>query len=158
MNGVHIDMGRAGDEDRTCCFGSSVVGRCTCWEAEYDREQAPIDRNAAVEIRPGGPCSDCGCKADQPEASLVASLADTGTPFYCHEGMRRKLADVHPDGSRIESGPADYQPLIDHEIGLPFRANGQPAYLCAGWAARTKKAAREQGFALPLVMPTEGKP
>lgn len=47
------------------------------------------------------------------------------------------MAWRHPAGMRIPADPGrdgDYQPPI--VLGVPFRADGQPGLLCAGWAGR----------------------
>lgn len=56
--------------------------------------------------------------------------------FWCHQGMRRPLYWEHPAGVRITGSPADYDPPIEDLV--PFKADGTPADLCAGWAARSR--------------------
>lgn len=140
------------DEMRWCCGGSAMRGlsACTCWEPVYELDQAePVPPTSASDlaVRDRG-CGDCAFRADSPEradawseASLFR-LADTGTPFWCHDGMRRPLRWKHPAGPVVDGSPDDWHP--PKRDGVPYRADGRPALLCAGWAARarTKETAR----------------
>lgn len=135
------DVGEAG-----CCYGSAVngPGHCTCWEPVYDLDQAEPD----ITLKPGvmpRRCSDCAFLRNSPErADEYASehldrLVADGERFWCHDGMRRPKYWRHPSGATTEGDPADYQPpIID---GVPYRADGRPGDLCAGWTARRLQAA-----------------
>lgn len=147
---LHILKAKPGDEERTCCLGAVTSGRCTCWEIVHDIEQAPL--------QPGGPvarsemCSDCACRPDSPERrgdsnyssnwEDVKSLAkgDSARHFFCHDGMRRVLREEHPDGAVIEGKPDDYDPPM--RDGVAYRADGTPAYICAGFTAMREAKGR----------------
>lgn len=85
-------------------------------------------------------CGDCAFRKDSPERreafleEALMELPTTGQPFYCHEDMRRPVRWEHPDGRTVEGSTADWQPPIIG--GLPYRLDGRPGLLCAGWAAR----------------------
>lgn len=138
-----------------CCMGAAVYGpnRCTCWEEEYDLEQAPLQVHADVAPRAlpllestGQPCHDCAYRSGSPErrgdsgysgdADELDELAGTNTPFWCHKGMRRVARVVHPSGVEVPGHPAAYQPPV--QDGVPYCADGQPARVCAGWLARRR--------------------
>jgi len=137
-----------------CCYGAGMrgPGGCTCWRPVYDLDQAePVP--AIPIVRPGGMCGDCAYRPGSPEkdgdpkyrgdADHLEHLAATGTPFSCHDGLRRLLRRVHPSGVEVPADPGAYDPpILD---GQPFRADGQPALLCAGWAARGRAIAAQQG-------------
>lgn len=137
-----LDLPDAGDG--MCCMGAAVYGkdRCTCWEPVYDLEQQPLE--------PGGMglrtkmCADCAYRPNSPErtgtegyngdAEFLDGLILSGEFFACHQGVRRPVAWRHPSGVEIPGHPAGYAPpLLD---GKPHKADGTPADLCAGWAAR----------------------
>ena len=133
-----------------CCIGSAIRGPqyCTCWTAEYDLEQAGL--------RPGKPgrraelCGDCAYKPGSPErlgddrytgdGEFLDRIVEDGESFFCHQGIRRAVRLVHPSGDVVElfkDPPGDYRPPIVDDI--PYKADGSPADLCAGWAARRQK-------------------
>lgn len=131
-----------------CCWGDVINGAdgCTCWVPVFDVEQvAPIPPaspdDIGVQTRM---CGDCAFRKGSPERAVKYSeetlfdLAATGTPFYCHEGMRRPLRWKHPDGRTIDGSTDDWRPAM--AAGLPYRADGRPGLLCAGWAARASRA------------------
>lgn len=141
-----------------CCLGAVHRGRagCTCWRPVYDVEQADAVGDAAPATR-GKMCEDCACRSDSPESreergedmgmrSSVAGLLQLvaeGRPFYCHQGMRRAVADQHPNGLKRSRLAGDYAP--GEHAGIPLKADGSPADICAGWAAmRQKLIARER--------------
>jgi hypothetical protein len=128
-----------------CCDGVWTGGweGCTCWVPEYDLEQAdelqmpasPTDIETPAQL-----CTDCAFRPGSPERAdewtreaLYQSAAE-GRPFWCHQGIRRPLRWRHPDGRVIDGSPVDYDP--PQVRGIPFRADGRPAALCAGWAYR----------------------
>lgn len=140
-----LDLPDAGDG--ICCIGAVMGGpqRCTCWVPVYDLEQerpepAPIGARTAR-------CADCAYLKNSPESkgadgyqgdpeSLEQMVRD-GSPFACHQGIRKPVRYVHPSGMEIPGHPAAYDPpVID---GVPYKADGTPADLCAGWAARRAK-------------------
>jgi hypothetical protein len=136
------------DGEAWCCYGAVARGpeHCTCWQPVYDAEQAPVVAQPVV-VR-SERCVDCACRHESPERRAdrgedapemqtswdgVQRLVRDGQPFYCHQGMRRVVAEVHPDGRRREVGAHAYRPPIAH--GKPRKADGTPADICAGWAA-----------------------
>lgn len=153
---MHIAAGDPNlpDLGEVCCMGVAVYGpsRCTCWLPIFDVDQVPPRVGLASERR-ATMCGDCAFRGDSPERQgdprfqhsgdgeleeLVSSTAD----FACHQGMRRRLALVHPSGARVECGPGAYAPTIVN--GVAFKADGSPADRCAGLAvARTLKAVSE---------------
>lgn len=136
------------DALRWCCYGtaSGDLSDCTCWQPVWNVEQQPpvlpVAREQLVPRARG--CSDCAFRKDSPERQdewqeeTLLSLAERGQPFWCHDGMRRPLQWRHPHGITVDGDPADWQPPIVHSI--PFRADGTPGLLCAGWAARAARA------------------
>lgn len=148
------DPGNAGE----CCWGASLYGpaRCTCWTAVHDLEQTDPDRTLRAALAAGCPpsvrpsmCVDCAYRPGSPEKSgdprmagspeSLEALAASGEPFWCHQGQRRTLRRVHPDGAVQEAGPGAYDPpIVD---GIPWKADGQPGEMCAGWDARRRALA-----------------
>lgn len=138
------------DELRWCCYGTASRGLdgCTCWEPVWNVEQQvpslPVTRDQlAARDRL---CGDCAFRKDSPERATdyeeetLLGLAERGQPFWCHDGMRRPVEWRHPHGVTIPGDPADWQPPIVQ--GVPFRVDGTPGLLCAGWAARAARAER----------------
>lgn len=150
----------ADQEVRGCCWGEVVKGpeHCICWVPEYDVEQAaPVlpAEPGEIQVRPGGMCTpdeggrDGGCayRPGSPEmqgveAELLRELPLDGDVFFCHEGMRRPARWRHPDGRVIDGSPSDYHALFVR--GLPFRANGRVGYICAGWAAWSRRWSNQE--------------
>lgn len=131
-----------------CCIGAAMGGpeRCTCWKAVHDHGQAE-PQEGPPSIR-AAMCGDCAFRKDSPERTgdrryqhseegEVDDLALGRGVFMCHQGMRRKLALVHPSGARVQLDTDDYDPpVID---GRAYKADGSPADLCAGfWSARRR--------------------
>jgi len=121
-----------------CCWGSSISGldRCSCWKPEYDAEQVePRPRASATSM---AQCVDCAFLPGSPEqqspedAELLDELALCGERFWCHQGMRRVVLWRHPSGATIPGHADEYAPLC--RDGVAYRADGQPADLCRGWA------------------------
>lgn len=162
---AHFESGQglalvAGGSPWKCCPGALREGpaACTCWTPVYDLDQtdpAPAtvvalilgDQQPPVRSRM---CDDCAYRPDSPErtgdenyagdTAKLEHLAATGERFWYHDGMRRPAAWVHPRGMRIPAvGDGDYQPPIVE--GIPFRADGQPGLVCAGWSARNRALA-----------------
>jgi hypothetical protein len=130
------------DDEAPCCMSGAMHGprACTCWQPVYDREQA----EPKLKLQPASRtkcCADCAYLNGSPEklagrGEELDDIAGDGSRFSCHQGMRRVLVYRHPNGREIAADPAEYQPPI---VGLvPFKADGTPADLCAGWAARRK--------------------
>jgi hypothetical protein len=142
-----------------CCAGRLTDGPagCTCWTPVYDLNQTAPDPTTVAALALGettpdvrdGMCGDCAYRPGSPEkrgqtthtgdATELDRWAADGQPFYCHDGMRAPIAWQHPAGMRIPADPdrdGDYQPLI--VLGVPYRADGQPGLLCAGWSARSR--------------------
>jgi MoaA/NifB/PqqE/SkfB family radical SAM enzyme len=66
-----------------------------------------------------------------------------GDIFWCHQGIRRVVEYRHPDGRVYPVPPlaagvdgAYEPPIID---GRPYKADGTPADVCAGWWARFER-------------------
>ncbi|MFL6141600.1 MAG: hypothetical protein ACJ72N_06995 [Labedaea sp.] len=140
-----------------CCWDATERGpaACICWQPVYDREQTTptAETVAALALGEARPdvrdrmCGDCAYRPGSPEksgsedvdgdAQQLERLAATGTRFFCHDGMRKPVAWRHPAGMRITAvSDGDYQPpIIDN---VPYRADGQPGLLCAGWDARRR--------------------
>lgn len=147
-----------------CCLGAAVHGAagCTCWEPIYDLDQQELKVGPAALC--DTMCADCAYRPGSPERrgdprmiadeTALLALTVTGDPFFCHQGIRRVERFEHrPDGCSAEAcaeilaadsqvrvavaevGPGAYDPpIVD---GVPYRADGQPAALCAGWMKRT---------------------
>jgi hypothetical protein len=155
-NGARLWARANPDADGTgCCWGDVLDGPegCNCWKPVFNAEQADPVLPAAVEDIgvQKRMCGDCAFRKGSPERSdewkqeALLSLAEEATPFYCHEDMRRPIRWEHPDGRVVEGSTDDWQPPIVN--GLPFRLDGRPGLLCAGWAARAGRA--EAGRAEP---------
>lgn len=132
-----------------CCPGDALrgPGGCSCWVPVFDLPQQPPVA-ADVEVQPRM-CGDCAYRKGSPERAdaymeeALLQLPQEAELFFCHEGIRRPVRWEHPDGRVVAGDPADYQPPVVG--GTPFRADGRPGLLCAGWAARTLRAARSAG-------------
>jgi hypothetical protein len=141
-----------------CCIGAAVYGsqRCTCWEPIYDQEQAE-PRPDLIGTVQRSMCPDCAFRAGSPERTgqpgyqcnsqeEIDDLVVAGTPFFCHQGVRRIIRWRHPSGMVIDAHPGAYAPIqqpLPAVKGDPsttrmvgFKANGEPMSLCAGWTAR----------------------
>jgi hypothetical protein len=145
----------------SCCWGAIMRGPdgCTCWTPIFDTEQAQPDEQTVKLLAAGvqpvtrqRPCGDCAYRPDSPERrgddgvtgdqELLDRIAATGERFWCHQGIRRPIAWRHPSGAEIGGSDADYRPpIVD---GIPYRADGSPAEVCAGWAARRRALERER--------------
>lgn len=151
--GVYGDLVMPDPIDGGCCDGSAIKGPqyCTCWEPRFDLEQQPV-----IEGDPGtrdAMCSDCAFKPGSPERQgderyngdpeFLDRIVMTGERFFCHAGIRRAVRLVHPSGAEVELPPGDYRPLI--EDGVPYKADGSPGDLCAGWAARRLAHLQREG-------------
>ncbi len=136
-----------------CCMGSAAGGasRCTCWAPVYNVEQAPLQEGLEARERPE-PCPDCAYRGGSPERSgdpqaaadeeELDHLVWSGKPFYCHQGMRRPLRWEHPSGVVVEASELEYEPPL---VGTrPFKADGTPADVCGGWAARRRVLAAQR--------------
>jgi hypothetical protein len=132
----------------TCCYGAAVdASRCTCWSAVYDLEQQALRPGLPLPPSPLVMCADCAYRPGSPErrgdetytgdVDLLEDLVISGAPFYCHRGIRRIVAWQHPEGVEIPGHPGAYDPPIVKSV--PYRADGAPANLCAGWLLRRAK-------------------
>lgn len=138
------DAGKGG-----CCYGATLgPDRCTCWEPVYDVDQQPIRAGMPMPPVPVRMCGDCAYRPGSPErrgdesytgnADFLDELVATATPFYCHAGIRRATAWRHPADVEIPGHPGAYDPPIKDAV--PYKADGTPANLCAGWLLRRVKA------------------
>ena len=141
-------------DDGSCCYGAMVdgPGHCTCWRPEYDLTQVDPDLLSAQLLAAGIQpvtrdlmCADCAYRPGSPEKSGAKDHAGdpdqlddiaASSRFWCHQGIRRPARWRHPSGAVIDGHPAAYDPPI--VAGVPYRADGTPAELCAGWAARRR--------------------
>lgn len=148
--GALPDAGRG-----VCCFGAAEYGpnRCTCWTAVYDLDQLPIRPGLPLPRVPLRMCGDCAYRPHSPERrgddtyagdeDLLGQLAEEGTPFYCHEGLRIPVTWRHPSGAEVPGHPGGYDPPI--QAGVPYKASGTPADLCTGWLLRATAARCGEG-------------
>ncbi len=144
----HSDLPDAGEG--MCCIGAAARGpvHCTCWTTEHDQEQLPI-QHGAMAVR-DKMCGDCAFRPGSPEQLGDPSHAHSGDGeldevigpgFVCHQGMRKRLRLVHPEGSVVQCGSMEYAP--PERPGMTWKADGTPAEMCAGWAARRAQWDRE---------------
>lgn len=152
MTGFHLDVDHELPDagGGMCCFGSAGrgPGGCTCWEPEHDQAQAePQEGPHAVRE---SMCGDCAYRKSSPERGgderyacsgeqELDELPLTGQLFYCHDGMRKRVAMVHgPTGTRAPADTPDaYDPPRDN--AHPVKADGTPAVLCAGYMAQARR-------------------
>lgn len=132
----------------SCCIGAAVYGpgRCTCWEPVFECEQLAAADGPIVAAP--AKCADCAYRPGSAERAdeytaeiLLLDLPQRGEQFWCHQGMRRPVAYVHPQLGTMPGDSADWQPLI--AAGTPRKADGTPALLCAGWSALRAKVKKE---------------
>lgn len=158
--------------DGDCCWGAVVRGPlgCTCWQPVFDVDQQEPDATAVKLLQAGiepstrsRMCHDCAYRPDSPEmrgdptvngdAEFLDRIARTAERFWCHQGMRKPTRWVHPSGKEIPGSDGSYDPPKITAAGglpVPFKANGSPAELCAGWSARSRAlAARHRVEAAP---------
>jgi hypothetical protein len=148
-----VDLPDAGD--RMCCYGAAMggPGRCTCWTEVYDHPQTDPDPLAVQLLAAGihpvtrrSPCHDCAYRPDSPERTgderfqgdeeFLQGIVERGERFWCHQGIRMVVALRHPAGVEIPVPPGGYRPArVD---AVPYRADGTPAEICGGWAARRR--------------------
>jgi hypothetical protein len=131
-----------------CCWGSTIQGpeNCYCWEPVFEIEQlAPCPPASADDLAARTRmCGDCAFRKGSPERAdafseeMLMETAATGQPFWCHDGMRRPARWRHPLLGEVEGSPDDWQPPIVNAV--PYRADGSPGLLCAGWMARATRA------------------
>lgn len=134
-------------DDRPACCYASIYGheRCTCWRPVFTSPQAlpqPPESATDLALR-RGMCSDCAFRKGSPERTYdedtLLALPARRQAFFCHDGMRRPAYWTHPDGRSWPTESDDWQPPI--LAGIPYRANGRPALLCAGWLYRAARSA-----------------
>lgn len=146
--------------DGSCCYGAAIYGphRCTCWTPVYDLDQQPVDGQSVKLLAAGVEpvtrrlmCEDCAYRPGSPERSGDPSYvgdADrleeiaAADRFWCHQGIRKPVKWRHPSGVEIDAHPGAYRPP-SHD-GVPYRADGTPAELCAGWDARRRALGGER--------------
>ena len=153
MRSVDVPVDLPDVSDVPCCMASAVWGpdRCTCWTRRHDHDQATPIIGLAVAAR-DSMCSGCAFKPRSPERTgdnryqfsdeddrldLIAG----NQPFYCHEGMRRVTAFDHPCGVTVPVDGDHYDPpTVD---GIPFKSDGTPADVCAGWTTAHDRFLRQ---------------
>lgn len=137
-----------------CCdataYSSDGTG-CTCWTAVLDVERTDQVQEGPHVIR-RRMCHDCAYRPGSPEREDAGGDVpgySRAARFYCHDGMPRAvgyehplltekaLRNGHPASSAVVPCPVDddYRPFT--RAGQAWQADGQPAVLCAGWAAAT---------------------
>lgn len=153
-----------------CCDGYAYRGQhaCSCWEPIYDREQAEPNLAGEPALRPTM-CGDCAFRPGSPERAsaefaeqnaddLQGMVYNPAAVFWCHEGMRAVLGWRHPNGLEVRLPEREtqqaYDPLMKLRPGpgggsdgariIAHRADGQPAYYCAGLAAARRAAERSE--------------
>ena len=132
-----------------CCDASAMLGpeHCTCWERVHDQIQKPpilgMEPTTRLQM-----CGDCAFRPGSPERTdsdhavcdsgdLMGIVLDPSQSFWCHNGIRSTIALQHPNGMRVDREPVDGVVAYDPPIvdGVPYQADGQPAFRCAGLAA-----------------------
>jgi hypothetical protein len=146
-----------GNGEAPCCWESALDGpaRCSCWEPVFDLEQQEPQRDLEPGTRPSM-CVDCAYRPSSPERTgdpdagtdvdELRALVDSGSVFWCHQGMRRPIHWRHPSGATTVPAGMDLNyrpPIVD---GRPFKADGTPGDICGGWAALRLKVLAK-GFA-----------
>lgn len=140
------------DTGGACCM-NAIEGDpqgCVCWESVFDAEQQVPRPGPPMPRVPVRSCEDCAYLPHSPEREGEAGysgdteeldrLVATGTPFFCHQGIRRVVKLRHPSGAEVDEHPANYAPPIIG--GVPYKADGSPADICSGWLLRRVAAAR----------------
>lgn len=134
-----------------CCYQAAGDGDptyCTCWEPIYDLDVQHRPMVGVTPVERPSQCQDCAYRADSPEMGDYRADGLAGLPygrgvFFCHDGIRRAVAYQHSGTGLVRpAGEGDYVPPI-RMPGLdpvPYRADGLPAFICAGWAARHRHA------------------
>lgn len=131
---------------QSCCLGGAMAGvvGCTCWAVTYSAWRSEPVQVGEVQTR-ATRCADCACRKDSPESRGVGDyqnkpaefsvLVSAGVRFYCHEGMPAQSGHRHEDGreSAMPLPHHNYRPRVRRD-GVPTKADGTPADICAGWA------------------------
>lgn len=159
---VHGETGRpdATDGIVPCCIGHAArgPGGCTCWRPVHDRPQQPPDLTADPPAARPTMCGSCAFRPGSPELTgadnaaydpgdLQALINNPAAQFWCHDGMRYISAERHPAGAELVlvaegDTPLAYDP--PQVGGVLYRADGQPAYLCAGLLTARRRAERQR--------------
>jgi hypothetical protein len=157
IEGAVCTVGAAGrkaallaEAERPALYGPQ---RCTCWEPVFDLEQREITPGLPLPPIPVQMCQDCAYRPHSPEREgedgyagdrdLLDELVRNREPFYCHRGIRKPVAYKHPVGAEAPGHPAAYDPPT--RDGVPYKADGTPANLCAGWLLRCAKETADAG-------------
>lgn len=142
------DTGAAG---LGCCYGTAIYGpeRCECWLPVYDVVQQRPRLDLPSSVMPKM-CGDCAFRPNSPERQAHPSvrgdwetlqdLVLSGEPFWCHDGLRLPVAWFHPPSLtwHVVADDIAYDPPQQrdaHGIPTPYRHDGRPGDLCAGWTA-----------------------
>ena len=140
-----------------CCYdaASRGPGGCSCWIPEYStRRRKPL---GGTVVERDKPCADCAYShgsAEQQSAfdsENLSHIAASGDGvFFCHQGIAYVVRWRHPLGMVVEAeldaaGAVNtYEPryataaLNGNLTSVPAKANGKPADICAGYAARRR--------------------
>ncbi|MFE7747072.1 hypothetical protein [Nocardia sp. NPDC057455] len=134
--------------DVPCCLASVLDPTdCTCWRRVVAPHPTTQVQAGPSPVR-GRRCGDCAYRPDSPERQANDGDRPRFVPehvFYCHDGLPKTVAWVHPSGAvRMADEDDDYAPII--WSGRVWQADGRPALVCAGWAAdnRGYYAARDR--------------
>jgi len=155
MSLLHVMAARdwpdTGEAGYGCCYGTALHGsdRCTCWVPVYEEPQLPPRTDEPSSCMPRM-CGSCAFRPGSPErtgSEKAASdwddllgLVHAGKPFWCHDGLRTPVAYLHPPSMTwlvVEDTMHFDAPQVrdDHGVLTPYRADGRPGDLCAGWTA-----------------------
>lgn len=158
-----MDWPDTGDAGLCCCYGSALNGpdRCTCWIPVYDVVQLPPRTEAPSSVMPTM-CSTCAFRPGSPERTgnpraaadweHLLCLVAKGEPFWCHDGLLAPVAFLHPPSGtwHVVDDDLAFHPPIQrdaHDTPTPYRADGRPGDLCAGWTAMRLHHEREAATA-----------
>jgi hypothetical protein len=125
---------------------ASLLGQaCTCWRDVIAPHPARDVQAGPSPVREGR-CGDCAYRHDSPERTALEGDTlpyNRDVTFYCHDGMPKTIAHVHPSGVVELPMGDDYQPVI--RVGRAWQADGRPAIVCAGWAAEDRRYQATRG-------------
>ncbi len=127
-----------------CCYGHAMNGPagCTCWRAVYNVDAEPM--RAGPMGRRQQMCADCAYRPDSPERQATTGAACSaeepgGLPvvpgvFVCHQGMKVQIGVRHESTGVFVAEPPGVVASYDGRTwaGRAWKANGEPADLCAG--------------------------
>ena len=131
-----------------CCMAAIIDPTdCTCWRPMIVPHPTQAVQAGPAPVRRSR-CGDCAYRRDSRERREMEGDPPHFYPdhtFYCHAGLPRVWAWVHPSGA-VRLTPRhpdtdDYRPILRN--GTVWQADGRPGIVCAGWAA-DKRAYEER--------------